>query len=415
MTNVMRRANLPLILLATCLAALVIPTLAAAALKPVSGLRATNSSVSSVTLEWKDRSKGETSYVATLTGEGGHTQTTKANRSSIEVKKLATGTVYQAQVQACKGSNCADAGRTISVATLLAPFNGPRPDTNCTTFPASDAFNQDISAAPVDPRSDQIISQINSDGDDFIHPDFGRNLRYGIPYTVVPADQPLVPIKFGAIKSESDPGPYPIAPGSPIEGGPDSKGDRHMITVQQPASPGGSCKLFELYHASPKGGGWKAAGGAIFDLGSALVGQRPDGWTSADAGGLPIFPGLITYEDVQSGAINHAIRITFDETRQGYVSPASHYASDSCNPNRPPMGLRMRLKASYDLSGVTGDALVIATAMQRYGVINADNGSNWYITGTSDRRWDNDNLNELKDIPGTAFEVIQSGPETTPC
>ena len=118
---------------------------------------------------------------------------------------------------------------------------------------------------------------------------------------------------------------------------------------------------------------------------------------------------------MQTGSIDHAIRITFDETRQGYVSPASHYASDSCNPNRPPMGLRMRLKASYDTSGLTGDALVIATAMKRYGVINADNGSNWFFSGSSDPRWDNDNLNLLKEIPGTAFEVIQSGPETTPC
>ena len=414
MTSILRRANLPLILLATCLSALAIPALASAALKPVSGLKATDSSVSSVTLEWKDRSKGETSYVATLTGEGGHTQTTKANRDSIEVKKLATGTLYQAQVQACKGSSCADAGRTISVSTLLAPFNGPHPDTNCATFPASDAFNEDISSAPVDPRSDAIIGQINKDGDDFIHPDFGRNPHYGIPYTVVPADQPLVPIKFGAIRDESDPGPYPIAPGSPIEGD-GQNGDRHVITVQQPAEPGGSCKLFELYHGAPKGGGWKAASGAIFDLGSALVGQRPDGWTSADAGGLPIFPGLVTYEDAQDGSINHAIRITFDETRRGYISPASHYASDSCNPNRPPMGMRLRLKSSYDTSKLNGSALVIATAMQKYGVINADNGSNWYISGTSDRRWDNDNLNELKDIPGTAFEVVQSGSETSPC
>jgi hypothetical protein len=188
--------------------------------------------------------------------------------------------------------------------------------------------------------------------------------------------------------------------------------------VRRPREPGGSCRLFELYGAREVGGargGWNGDSGAVFDLGAPLAGQRPTGWTSADAAGLPIYPGLVTYEEVRSGAIDHAIRVTFERTRRGYVSPATHYASDSCHPHRPPMGLRLRLAAGYDTSALTGAARVIATAMKRYGLIVADNGSNWYITGSTDRRWDDEDLNQLKSIPGDAFEVVASGTETSPC
>jgi hypothetical protein len=303
----------------------------------------------------------------------------------------------------------------VRAATLLAPFNGPHPDPGCATFPASDEFNRDISGAPLDPRSNQIIDRINADGGGELHPDFGSNPSYGIPYVVVPPVQPTVPIRFTAYGDESDRGPYPVPPGAPIEGGSKSDGDRHLLVVRQPSQPGGACDLFELYRTFERGRGYAADSGALFDLGSPLAGQRPDGWTSADAAGLPIYPGLVTYEEVKSGEIDHAIRVTFDETRRGYISPATHYASSSCDPDRPPMGLRLRLKEGYDLSGFSGDAKVIATALKRYGVINADNGSNWFISGSTDRRWDDENLNQLKSIPGSAFEVVRSGPETSPC
>lgn len=303
-------------------------------------------------------------------------------------------------------------------ATLLAPPGGPHPDPWCATFPAADGFNRDVSAAAVAAGSDRIIERIDADGGDFIHPDFGSDPRYGIPYVVVPAAQPGVPIRFGAYGDESDPGPYPVPPGAPIEGGRRSDGDRHVLVVRRPRSPGGDCRLFELYRGRELGGAgnaWSADSGATFDLGAPLAGQRPDGWTSADAAGLPIYPGLVTYEEVQSGEIDHAIRVTFERTRRGYVSPATHYASDSCHPDRPPMGLRLRLDGGYDISALTGAARVIAVALKRYGLIVADNGSNWFISGSTDRRWDDEDLDQLKSIPGTAFEVVEPGPQTSPC
>ena len=231
----------------------------------------------------------------------------------------------------------------------------------------------------------------------------------------VPADQPRVGISFDAYGDESDKGPYPVPPGAPVEGGKRGDGDRHVLVVRRPSSPGGSCDLFELYRAFERGRGWSADSAALFDLGSPLAGQRPDGWTSADAAGLPIYPGLVTYEEVRSGSIDHAIRVTFEETRRGYVSPATHYASDSCDPDRPAMGMRLRLRAGYPMGGFSGDSRVIATALKRYGMIVADNGSNWFISGSTDRRWDDENLNQLKSIPGSAFQVVRSGPETSPC
>lgn len=407
-------------LLAACLlAGLLLPLSASAAkLRPVSGLRVVAAGTDTVELRWEDRSKGETAQqVQTRIGNGGggwRMKVVKRNQTAATVGGLERGTVYETRVRPCKRKRCAPF-RSRDAATLLAPFSGPHPDPNCATFPASDEFNRDISEAPLDPRSEQIISQINADGGDSLHPDFGSNPQYGIPYVVVPADQPRVPIRYTAYGDESDPGPYPIPPGAPVEGGRNGDGDRHVITVQRPASPGGPCGLFELYRAVPRGAGWSADSGSIFDLGSSLAGQRPDGWTSADAAGLPIYPGLVTYEEVQFGEIDHAIRITFEETRMGYLSPATHYASDSCNADRPAMGMRLRLKGGYDTSGLSGDALVIAAALKHYGAIVADNGSNWFISGSTDRRWNDDNLNGLKEIPGSAFEVVRSGPETSPC
>ena len=266
------------------------------------------------------------------------------------------------------------------------------------------AWNQDISKAPRDPRSAAYISYINSQGGDMIHPDFGSPRTYGFPFAVVGPGQRKLPVHFTAYGDESDPGPYPIPGGTPIEGTQRSDGDRHVLVVDR-----GDCKLYELYRAFfvPKAKPhWDADQGTVWDLSSTAL--RPDGWTSADAAGLPIFPGLVRYDEVAAGHLDHAIRVTFDSTRDAWVHPASHCAGDSTSPTAPPMGLRLRLKASYGLGRFHGAAKVIATAMKHYGLIVADNGSNWYISGSSDRRWDDEDLDQLKRIPGSSFEVVKS-------
>ncbi|HWM18867.1 MAG TPA: hypothetical protein VNO51_04220 [Ilumatobacteraceae bacterium] len=275
----------------------------------------------------------------------------------------------------------------------------------CPMFPADNAWNQDVSQLPLHPRSAAMIAQIQADGLDNLHPDFGENPNYGIPYVVVPASQALVPITYTAYGDESDPGPFPIPLDAPVEGG-GASGDRHVLVLRQ-----GTCDLFELFVGIRNGSGWNAASGARFDLTSNAL--RPDGWTSADAAGLPILPGLVRYDEVAAGVIRHAIRVTFSETQRGYIAPATHFASDSTDPDRPPMGLRLRLKASYDVSQLTGQARVIAVAMQQYGLMVADNGSNWFFQGAPSPGWDDDDLNQLKDIPGTAFEVVDTGPIRT--
>ena len=248
-------------------------------------------------------------------------------------------------------------------------------------------------------RSAQTIAAIQSSGADFLHPDFGENPDYGIPYVVVGPDQAVVPVVYGEAADESDPGPFPIPADAPIEAG----SDRHVLVVQQ-----GTCRLYELYAATKIGNGWTAYSGAVFDLGSNAL--RPLGWTSADAAGLAILPGLVRHDEVASGSINHAIRVTFSSTQRAYILPATHFASSDANIDLPPMGLRLRLKAGFDVSGLAPQARVIATAMQRYGLIVADNGSNWYFQGVPDPLWDDDELNQLKAIPGTAFEVVETGP-----
>lgn len=273
----------------------------------------------------------------------------------------------------------------------------------CTVFPADNAWNRDISRTPVHPRSDRIIARIQSIGGDALHPDFGEDPRYGIPFEVVPADQPGVRIRYRAYGDESDKGPFPIPADARVEGGRASSGDRHVLVLQA-----GTCELFELYRAFPRAdGSWAADSGARWDLSSNE--RRPLGWTSADAAGLPILPGLVRYSEVASGEIRHAIRVTFEQTRRGYIFPATHFASDRTSRDLPPMGMRFRLKASYDISDLPPQARVIATAMQRYGLIVADNGSNWFFQGAPSPGWDDDQLNTLKEIPGTAFEVVRTG------
>jgi hypothetical protein len=282
----------------------------------------------------------------------------------------------------------------------------PRPrltqaaSSSCPIFPPDNPINQDISHAPVDPNSSRYITSIGATG--HLHPDFGTNPSYGIPYVVVGSHQPGVPIKFTAYGAESDPGPYPVPPTAPIEGTGEA-GDRHVLVLQQ-----GTCKLYELYGAQRLGRGWSAESGAVFNLRSNAL--RPNGWTSADAAGLPIFPLLVRYEDVQRGQIDHALRVTVSRTQKGFIHPATHYASNSSDPSLPPMGLRLRLKASFSLRRYHGETLVILRALKRYGLIVADNGSSWYITGAPSPRWNDANLEAIKTVPGSAFQAVQTGP-----
>ncbi len=268
----------------------------------------------------------------------------------------------------------------------------------CTIFPSDNAWNRDVSQDPIDPNSNNYISFIQAHGGQKVHPDFGSNLSYGIPYVIVPGSQAKVPINITAYSSESDPGPYPIPLNAPIEAG----GDGHILSVDKD-----NCILYELYGATRTGSGFNALSAAKFDLKSNAL--RPEGWTSADAAGLPIYPGLVKYDEVAAGAINHALRFTLNTTQKAHIHPATHDAGSTTDPNAPPMGLRLRLKASFDLSPYHGESLVILQALKKYGMILADNGSNWYISGSRDARWNDDDLNQLKSIPGTAFEVVKSG------
>jgi hypothetical protein len=230
----------------------------------------------------------------------------------------------------------------------------------------------------------------------------GSDPTFGIPFVVVPPAQPFVPITFDEFGSQSDPGPYPIPANAPNEGG----GDRHVLVVHS-----GPCILYELYHATKNPAPdpvWTAGSGAKFDLGSNAL--RPDGWTSADAAGLPIFPGLVRYDEVVAGFIAHAVRFTTVRTQRAYINPATHQAGGTTDPAFPPMGLRVRLKSDFNLSGFTGHSRVILNALKKYGMILADNGSSWFISGARDPRWNDTDLNQLRTVPGSAFEAVESGP-----
>jgi hypothetical protein len=287
------------------------------------------------------------------------------------------------------------------IAATPAAASGPPPrEAGCAMFPANYPLNEEIANAPVSPDSAQYIAAIGASA--HLHPDFGRPPSYGIPYTIVAAKQPNVSIDFTEFPEESDPGPYPIPPNAPVEGA-GAEGDEHVLVLQK-----GSCKLYELYHAKRSGAGWEAGSGAVFNLRSDAL--RPEGWTSADAAGLPILPLLARYPEVHRGRIDHALRVTVPETQRGYIHPATHFASDSSKASLPPMGLRLRLSASFDLAPYHGEALVILEALKRYGLIVADNGSPWFITGAPNSHWNEEDLNELKSVPGSAFEAVDSGP-----
>jgi hypothetical protein len=285
---------------------------------------------------------------------------------------------------------------------VLRSGGGPRID-GCSIFPTDHIWNVPIDGLPVDVNSAAYINTIGYDTG--LHPDFGSGVwppestsPIGIPFTTVAGTQSLVDVTFG-YDDESDPGPYPIPPDVPIEGGPDSDGDRHVLVLDRD-----NCVLYELYAAHVESDGWHAGSGAIFDLGSYDL--RPDGWTSADAAGLPILPGLVRYDEVAAGEIRHAIRFTAPQTRRAYVWPARHYASSLTGSQYPPMGQRFRLKASFDISGFSPEVRVILQAMKTYGIILADNGSSWLISGAPDERWDNDVLRELRQVHGSDFEAV---------
>src|SRR5690606_29324071 len=258
-----------------------------------------------------------------------------------------------------------------------------------------------VSAKPVDPNSIALIASIGlSTG---LHPDFGtvwEGAPIGIPYVVVPGDHPKSQVRF-EYADESDAGPYPIPSDPPIEGGPHSGGDRHILMIDRD-----NWKLYELFNARKVIGRWTAGSGAVFDLASNHL--RPPGWTSADAAGLPIFPGLVRYDEVmEQGEIRHALRFTCPTTRRAYVHPARHFASTRTDPNLPPMGMRVRLRADYDISPFPPAVQVILRALKTYGMFLADNGTGWFISGAPDPRWNDSELGALKRVPSSAFEVVR--------
>jgi len=270
-------------------------------------------------------------------------------------------------------------------------------------FPPDNPWNTDISSFQVHPDSAEFISSIGKNKN--IHPDFGtiwNGAPNGIPYVIVPGSTPLVNIRFTAYGEESDPGPYPVPDDAPVEGGNNSDGDRHVIVIDSDNKI-----LYELYRAFKVADGWEAESGAKWDLDSNDL--RPKYWTSADAAGLPIFPGLVRYEEVEAGEINHALRFTVSRTQRGFIYPARHFASSSNDPSRPPMGLRLRLKSSFDISGFPEKIRVILTALKKYGMFVADNGGDWYISGAPDQRWDDEELRELKKLRGSDFEAVYTG------
>ncbi|GAC1349887.1 MAG: hypothetical protein NVSMB27_27200 [Ktedonobacteraceae bacterium] len=271
----------------------------------------------------------------------------------------------------------------------------------CPLFPADNIWNRDISTLAVHPNSAIYIASIGNDTG--LHPDFG--VSSGIPYKIVQNIQRNVPITFSN-PTESDPGPYPIPSDAPIESGE----DRHVIVVNT-----GTCKLYEMYKSSlQNNGSWTADSGAMWDLNSNAL--RPKDWTSADAAGLPILPGLVRYDEVTAvGAINHALRFTVKHTQNTYIWPARHKASANHNSNLPPMGLRLRLKANVDISSFSCENQIILTALKHYGMFVADNGQNWFITGAQDNRWDDGDLHNLTKIKGSDFEVVdESGLQVSP-
>lgn len=350
------------------------------------------SGMSSVTVAWTlTAGDGTVSSGTTLTDASGHAQT-----------RLTLGrTFFLHSVSAVAGT------RSVAFSAIgngSGSLQGRRP------FPSDNEWNRDVSGDPVDPSSNALIASCGATRP--LHPDFGtvwNGAPNGIPYIIVRGQQPRVPVSF-QYASESDPGPYPVPANAPIEGGPNASGDRHVLVVDWDG-----WHLYEMFAAYPQNGGqsWTAGSGATFDLSSNAL--RPAGWTSADAAGLPIFPGLVRYDEVaEQGVIRHALRFTCPTTRRAYVHPARHWASSRTDPTLPPMGMRVRLKASTDISGFSPRVQVILRALKTYGMFLADNGSAFFLSGAPDPRWSDDELRQLRQIVGGDFEVVRMGTVVTP-
>lgn len=346
-----------------------------------------------------------------LAGCSGHPIRTAGPTQSIlaEVATAVPTSALPASPAASSGS--AVRSRALPAVSVLPPTYSvrplpsfPRPITpaggatiaGCPLFPPDNPWRQNVSALPLNSHSAAWVASIGAGA--HLHPDFGADPSYGIPYSVVPATQPKVPVTFTAYGDESDPGPYPIPTTAKVEAG----GDAHVLVAS------GDCHLYELYGAARTATGWTAQSGAVFNLRSNAL--RPAGWTSADAAGLPILPGLVRPDEIAAGHIDHALRFTVARSQRGYISPATHSAGSSSSADVPPMGARFRLKASFDISHYTGASRIILQALKTYGMIVADNGSNWYLSGATYTGWNDDDLNQLKQIPGAAFEAVDTGP-----
>ena len=314
---------------------------------------------------------------------------------SGDAEGLSPNTVASPDEQGSNAASIIHDGAQDAAATSGGCGN-PTP-TACPVFPAGNWWNTDISGAAVDPKSATYVATIGAGTS--LHPDFGT--QYGIPSVQVDASVSKSTVLFD-YSDESDPGPYPIPANPPIENG----SDAHLLMFHT-----GECKLYELFDTSKSGSQWYAGSGAIWDL--TTNSTRPKGWTSADAAGLPIYPGLVRYEEVTAGVINHALRFTAPKTQHGYVAPASHYASSSYDTSRPPMGVRFRLKASFNISGYPASMKVVLTALKKYGMFLADNGGSWFLTGSPSPSWDDNAINSLKQVHGSDFEAITTGPITT--
>ena len=326
-------------------------------------------------------------------GNGGDASTTPTGAASAAGG--ASGTTTGSATTTTGGGTGAGGGSTGSGPSLGG----------CALFPADNPWNTDISGFPVDPKSSAYIASIGAETG--LHPDFGapyQGAPNGIPYVVVPANQPSVAVLFTASPDESDPGPYPFPLDAPIEGGPQGDGDRHVLVLQQ-----GTCTLFETWSSYPKASSWEAGSGAIWHLDKNEI--RKDTWTSADAAGLAILPGLVRYDEaVEAMEIKHAIRVTVSGAQKAFIYPASHSdGQGGTDPNAPPMGLRLRLQAGFDVTPFSPPVQVMLKAMKKYGLMVADTGSNWFISGVPDDRWDDGVLHELSMVTGSNFEAVTTG------
>jgi hypothetical protein len=307
--------------------------------------------------------------------------TQRARRRWLGLSLIAIATISGASALDSTAAGSATTGPTLA---------------GCPLYPADNAWRRDVSHDPLSPYSAAWVASVGASG--FMHPDFGTNPSYGIPFIAALASQAKVKVTFNPYGSESDQGPYPIPPNAKIEAG----SDRHVLVASA------DCHLYELFGAARSGTGWTAASGAIFNLKSNAL--RPDGWTSADAAGLPILPGLVRTREVAAGHIDHALRFTVARTQSGFIHPATHQAGSTTSANVAPMGARFRLKASFSTAGYHGQTLVILNCLKKYGMFVADNGSNWYLSGGTETGWNDTDLNQLKTVPGSAFEVVNSGP-----